>query len=50
LPVGFHAIVELKRYAVMRERLLNRQCVHCGYDLRASHGRCPECGVEVILR
>lgn len=33
-----------------RRRLVAGACVACGYDLRVSSGRCPECGAAVPRR
>jgi hypothetical protein len=34
----------LARAARRRQRRSNNSCLRCGYDLRATAGRCPECG------
>lgn len=50
-PFALSLIYPLVRLAgVFRRRSRRRRglCAACGYDLRASSGRCPECGVERV--
>jgi len=43
VPVA-QAIMLVRRQLRRMQRRRHGQCVRCGYDLRASMGRCPECG------
>ena len=43
IAVGF-SILQQSRKERWRDE---GRCLHCGYDLRASAGRCPECGAAI---
>ena len=47
LPAFVLLMFWMSRFLVRMNRRRNNRCVVCGYDLRGSSGRCPECGTSV---
>ena len=50
LLAGGLRLLALRRRGRRAARLAARECVRCGYDLRATPDRCPECGEPVGLK
>jgi hypothetical protein len=51
--VGLFITADMLVYArkvLFNERVASGRCVYCGYDLRASALRCPECGAKPFIR
>jgi hypothetical protein len=50
--VAMFLVARAVSHLVSRRRSLRAfemgRCIRCGYDTRASSGRCPECGDELI--
>lgn len=40
----------MRRAWIMRQRRKRGLCLQCGYDIRASTDRCPECGAPILAR
>jgi hypothetical protein len=49
VPAGLAWALRRRRRTRQR-RLAQRLCLSCGYDLRATPGRCPECGTAAVRK
>ena len=47
VPLAILPLVCVRAILVRRRRAARGQCLACGYDLRHSEGRCPECGEKL---
>ena len=45
LPIFIVADATIRRREILRTRRHFNLCLACGYDLYATPGRCPECGI-----
>jgi hypothetical protein len=50
IAVGFLTGMGAFRREIERERRVKGLCIRCGYDLRATFARCPECGRKLRIR
>jgi predicted RNA-binding Zn-ribbon protein involved in translation (DUF1610 family) len=48
--VTFAHMVDCRRRAGFLHRKSMGLCVHCGYDLTGTEGKCPECGKWTVRR
>lgn len=47
IPTGVGPLMLALRYLYRKSQIQPGCCKFCGYDLRASTGRCPECGAPI---
>jgi hypothetical protein len=50
LPMTWQILTIRHRRRIRDSRMANSECVNCGYDMRFSTDRCPECGERAPVR